>query len=77
MSSGSGGNSNNPQGFPNMDNRFRDMRDKMNRDRDAFFSDTPQSLFGRESPFFRVSPLNFQILKFSNSKIVMLTAHAA
>jgi len=27
----------------------------MNRDRDAFFSDTPQSLFGRESPFFRQS----------------------
>ena len=60
MSSGPG-NSNNHQGFPNMDGRFRDMRDKMNRDREAFFTaDSPfssepsQPFFGHESPFFRV-----------------------
>jgi hypothetical protein len=39
-----------------MDNRFQDMRDKMNRDREAFFgTDSPQPFFGRESPFFRQS----------------------
>ena len=43
-----------------MDNRFQDMRDKMNRDREAFFgTDSPQPFFGRESPFFRVSTLFF------------------
>ena len=60
------------QGFPNLDHRFRDMRDKMNRDREAFFNDsgsgsgspaaagpTPSSIFGRESPFFRVSTIFF------------------
>jgi len=54
-SSGSGNSSNNPNhGFPPMDNRFQDMRDKMNRDREAFFgTDSPQPFFGRESPFFR------------------------
>ena len=60
-SSGSGNSSNNPNhGFPPMDNRFQDMRDKMNRDREAFFgTDSPQPFFGRESPFFRVSTLVF------------------
>ena len=68
MSSGPG-NSNNPHGFPNMDNRFRDMRDKMNRDREAFFSadspfssNSPQSFFGRESPFLRVRILKFEYI---------------
>ena len=52
-------------GFPDIDHGFRDMRDRMNRDREAFFNDsaggssaTPtSSIFGRESPFFRVSLL--------------------
>ena len=51
--------------FPDIDHGFRDMRDRMNRDREAFFNDsaggssaTPtSSIFGRESPFFRVSLL--------------------
>jgi len=44
-----------PSNFPDIDHRFRDMRDKMNRDREAFFGDspsTPSSFFNRrESPF--------------------------
>ena len=91
-SSGSGNSSNNPNhGFPPMDNRFQDMRDKMNRDREAFFgTDSPQPFFGRESPFFRVSTLFFfrQITEvqfftlgfdeiFSNPNIVLSSAHAA
>ena len=36
--------------------RFREMRERMNKERDAFFQDSPNSFFGRESPFFRVSP---------------------
>lgn len=36
--------------------RFREMRERMNRDRDAFFQDSPSSFFGRESPFFRSRP---------------------
>merc|ERR1712004_201237 len=47
-----------------IDHGFRDMRDRMNRDREAFFNDsaggssaTPtSSIFGRESPFFRNRP---------------------
>ena len=57
----SGKDSNSSERFPDIDHRFRDMRDMMNRDREAFFNDsgssaTPtSSFFGRESPFFRVS----------------------
>ena len=91
-SSGSGNSSNNPNhGFPPMDNRFQDMRDKMNRDREAFFgTDSPQPFFGRESPFFRVSTLFFFVKSqrfsishcdltrfFSNPNIVLSSAHAA
>ena len=35
---------------------FREMRERMNKEREAFFQDSPtSSFFGRESPFFRVS----------------------
>merc|ERR1711963_537202 len=53
---------NSSERFPDIDHRFRDMRDMMNRDREAFFNDsgnsaTPtSSFFGRESPFFRNRP---------------------
>merc|ERR1711963_1229917 len=56
------GDGNNKNGFPDIDHRFRDMREQMNRDREAFFNDggnssTPtSSIFGRESPFFRNRP---------------------
>ena len=36
------------------DEHFRQMRDRMNKEREAFFQDSPSSFFGRESPFFRV-----------------------
>lgn len=51
--------------FADLDQRFSDFRDKMNRNREAFFTDSPAApsssggsssgFFGRESPFFRVS----------------------
>ena len=40
---------------PGSDDHFRQMRDRMNRERESFFQDSPSSFFGRESPFFRVS----------------------
>ena len=40
---------------PGSDDHFRQMRDRMNKEREAFFQDSPSSFFGRESPFFRVS----------------------
>lgn len=55
--------------FADLDARFSDFRDKMNRNREAFFNEAPtpptagssgpSSFFGRESPFFsRVSYLD-------------------
>ena len=64
----SGKDNTNKNGFPDIDHRFRDMREQMNRDREAFFNDgsgnssgTP--IFGRESPFFRVSPKSLVLQK--------------
>jgi len=63
-------------GFPPMDHRFRDMRDKMNRDREAFFKEpsgvgatgSPSTLFGRESPFFASSRSRPGFEEFRSSK---------
>jgi len=41
---------------PGSDDHFRQMRDRMNRERESFFQDSPSSFFGRESPFFRSRP---------------------
>jgi hypothetical protein len=65
MASGNPGPGDKRDNVGDLDN-FREMRERMGRDRDAFFSDSPQQFFGRESPFFRVSHKTHAI-PFSNS----------